>query len=121
MLAKKFVLAAAALAALTAAGLGSASAQPRDRDFRDYGRDNGRYEQRHEWRSDWRNDWRDTRRAFIPRHRVYDTLRMHRFVGIGHPHFMRGQYVVRSYDRFGRIVLVRIDPWTGRFLGVVRI
>jgi hypothetical protein len=117
MLAKKFVLAAAALAALTAAGLGSASAQPRG-DFRDrnsngYGRDNGRYEQRH--------DWRDNRRAFVPRHRVYDTLRMHRFVGLGNPYFMRGQYVVRSYDRFGRVVLVRIDPFTGRFLGVVRI
>jgi hypothetical protein len=111
MLAKKFVLAAAALAALTAAGLGSASAQPRafDRDFRDY----GRYEQR--------RDWRDNRRAFIPRHRVYDTLRMHRFVGLGNPYFLRGQYVVRSYDRFGRVVLVRIDPFTGRFLGVVRI
>ena len=113
MLAKKFVLAAAALAALTAAGFGSASAQPRG-DFRgpDF-RDNGRYEQRH--------DWRDNRRAFIPRHRVYDTLRMHRFVGLGNPYFMRGQYVVRSYDRFGRVVLVRIDPYTGRVLGVVRI
>ena len=117
MLAKKIVLAAAALAALTAAGLGSASAQPRgdfrDRDFNGFGRDNGRYEQRH--------DWRDQRRAFVPRHRVYETLRMHRFVGIGNPTFMGGQYVVRSYDRFGRVVLVRIDPFTGRFLGVVRI
>ena len=112
MLAKKFVMAAAALAALTVAGLGSASAQPRDRDFRNF-RDNGRYEMRH--------DWRDHRRAYIPRHRVYDTLRLHRFVGIGNPYFMRGQYVVRSYDRFGRVVLVRIDPFTGRFLGVVRI
>jgi hypothetical protein len=112
MLAKKFLMAAAALAALTAAGLGSASAQPRnfhDRDFRD----NRRVELRH--------DWRDTRRAYIPRHRVYDTLRLHRFVGIGNPYFLRGQYVVRSYDRFGRVVLVRIDPFTGRFLGVVRI
>ena len=109
MLAKKYLMAAAALAALTVAGLGSASAQPRDRDFRNY----GRYEMRH--------DWRDHRRAYIPRHRVYDTLRLHRFVGIGNPYFMRGQYVVRSYDRFGRVVLVRIDPFTGRFLGVIRI
>jgi hypothetical protein len=112
MLAKKTILAAAALAALTAAGLGSASAQP----FRDYGRDHGRVVVRY----DVRHDWRD-HRAFVPRHRVYDTLRLHRFVGIGNPYFLRGQYVVRSHDRFGRVVLVRIDPYTGRFLGVVRI
>ena len=111
MLAKKILLAAAALAALTAAGLGSASAQPRN--FRDQ----ARIEMRH----DLRNDWRDDRRAFVPRHRIYDTLRMHRFVGLGNPFFLRGQYVVRSHDRFGRVVLVRIDPYTGRFMGLVRI
>src|SRR5690348_10765513 len=101
MLAKKILLAAAALAALTAAGLGSASAQPRN--FRDNG---ARIEMRHDLRSDWRND----HRAFVPRNRVYDTLRLHRFVGLGNPFFLRGQYVVRSHDRFGRVVLVRIDP-----------
>jgi hypothetical protein len=111
MLAKKMFLAAAALAALTATGLSGANAQPRDRDGRDYR--NGRIEMRH--------DWRDQRRAFVPRHRVYNTLRLHRYVGLGNPYFMRGQYVVRSYDRFGRVVLVRIDPYTGRFLGVVRV
>ena len=115
MLAKKIILAAAALAALTAAGFGSANAQPRtfrDNDFRN----NARVEMRYDLRNDWRND-----RAFVPRHRVYDTLRMHRFVGIGNPFFLRGQYVVRSHDRFGRVVLVRIDPYTGRFMGLVRI
>ena len=109
MLAKKTILAAAALAALTAAGLGSATAQPRDM----------RGPARHEMtRGDFRNDFRG---PFVDRRTVYATLRMHRFTGIGDPYFLRGRYVVRSHDRFGRPVLVQVDPWTGRYIGVVRI
>jgi hypothetical protein len=110
MLAKKIILAAAALAALTAAG--SASAQPRN--FR-----GPQVMPRHEvMRGDFRQDFR---RPFVDRRNLYATLRLHRFTGIGDPYFLRGRYVVRSHDRFGRIVLVQIDPWTGRFLGIVRV
>lgn len=114
MLAKKTLLAAAALAALTATGLGSANAQPRDH-YRD--RDI-RVERHVVIHDDFR---RPIARPHVSRTQVYRTLRNHRFVGIGEPRFLRGQYVVRSQDRFGRVVLVRIDPWTGRFMGVARV
>jgi hypothetical protein len=39
---------------------------------------------------------------------------------IGDPYFLGGRYVVRTHDRFGRMILVRVDPWTGAYLGVVR-
>jgi hypothetical protein len=112
MNAKKMLLGALALAALTATGLGAASAQPRhvDRDIR--------VERHVTVERDFRSP---AMRRTVDRADVYRTLRMHRFIGIGQPHFLRGQYVVRSQDRFGRLVLVRIDPWTGRFLGVIRV
>jgi len=110
MFAKKTILAATALAALTAAGLASAQAQPRDlaRDHRGpaYHQQMGRH---------------DFHRPYVARTRVYETLRLHRYIGLGNPYFLQGRYVVRSHDRFGRTVLVQIDPWTGRFIGVVRI
>ena len=115
MNAKKTLLAIAALAALTATGLGSASAQPRNHDR--YGRD-VRVE-RHVVIE--RPAFRPVQRAHVNRAQVYRTLRANRFIGVGNPHFLRGQYVVRSHDRFGRVVLVRIDPWTGRFMGTVRL
>jgi hypothetical protein len=114
MLAKKTLLAAAALAALTATGLGSANAQPRDH-YRD--RDN-RVERHVVIQDDFR---RPIARPYVSRTNVFRTLRMHRYTGLGNPYFWRGQYVVRSHNRFGRVVLVRIDPWTGRFIGVTRI
>jgi hypothetical protein len=106
MFAKKTILAVAALAALTAAGFGTANAQPRRHDVR---------VERHVVVH------RPAVRPYVSRVRVYDTLRMHRFTGLGNPYFLRGQYVVRSHDRFGRTVLVRIDPWTGRFIGIARV
>jgi hypothetical protein len=105
MFAKKTIMAAAALAALTAAGLASAQAQPTHR---------GPVARHEVMRHDFR-------RPYVAHTRVYETLRMHRYVGLGNPYFFHGRYVVRSHDRFGRTVLVQIDPWTGRFIGVVRI
>jgi len=105
MFAKKTIMAAAALAALTAAGLASAQAQPIHR-----GPAAHHQVMRH-----------DVHRPYVAHTRVTQTLRMHRYVGLGNPYFFHGRYVVRSHDRFGRTVLVQIDPWTGRFIGVVRI
>ena len=102
MFGKKIILAATALAALTLAGAGAAGAAP------------------------WNHHRtvvirHDVHRPYVARARVYETLRLHRYAGIGNPYFLHGRYVVRSHDRFGRTVLVELDPWTGRFLGVVRI
>jgi hypothetical protein len=121
MFGKKIVVAATALAALTVAGLGAAdAAQPRDM-ARDHRAPVTRHETvRHET---VRHETvrHDVRRPYVARNRVYETLRAHRYVGLGNPYFVHGRYVVRSHDRFGHVVLVQVDPWTGRFIGVVRI
>jgi hypothetical protein len=97
----KTVLAAASLAVLTAAGIGSAAAQPWDhhRGYRAF--------ERHE---------RLERRAFVDRMRVADALRFHRYRMIGDPYFLHGRYVVRSFNRFGRPVFVQVDPYSGAFI-----
>lgn len=51
---------------------------------------------------------------------VFNTLRMHRIRYVGNPYFSHGRYVVRSYDRFGRVVFVQVNPYTGKFIGFVR-
>jgi NAD(P)-dependent dehydrogenase (short-subunit alcohol dehydrogenase family) len=102
MFAKKTVL--VTLAALTVAGIGAAQAQPLHRTPMAT-----HVAMRHE------------ARPMVARARVMETLRLHRYVGMGEPYFLHGRYVVRSHDRTGRTVLVQLDPWTGRFIGVVRI
>jgi hypothetical protein len=101
----KTLLAAASLAILTAAGLGSASAQPWDhRGDRGHDRFNdnrGRYDQRH---------------AYVDRFRIHQQLRHHRFARVSEPFFFHGRYVVRTHDRFGRVALVQVDPYSGRFI-----
>ena len=59
-------------------------------------------------------------RAFVVKARVFDTLRMHHFRAIADPMFIRGHYVVRSQDRFGHVVFVEVDPYTGAFIGRFR-
>ena len=98
----KSVLAAASLAVLVPAGIGSAAAQPWD-----HGRHYDRAWERHE---------RFEHRAFVNRMRVADTLRFHRYRMIGDPYFVHGRYVVRTHDRFGRIVFVQVDPYSGAFI-----
>jgi hypothetical protein len=93
----KTLLAAASLAILTAAGLGTASAAP--------------------WaRHDFRAHQRMEHRGFVNHWRVAETLRFHRYHMMGNPYFFHGRYVVRVHDRFGRPVLVQIDPYTGAFI-----
>jgi len=101
MFGKKIILAATALAALTMTGAGAAGAAP--------------------WNHHRTVVVREVHRPYVARARVYETLRLHRYVGIGDPYFFHGRYVVRSHDRFGRTVLVQVDPWSGRYVGVVRL
>ena len=103
----KTFLAAASLAVLSAAGLGSASAQAWDR----YG-DHHRAWVRHE---------RFEHRAYVDRMRIAETLRFHRLRMIGDPYFVHGRYVVRTHDRFGRIVFVQVDPYSGAFIREMRL
>ncbi len=105
MFSMKKLLVAASLAVVSVAGIGAASADPRDHDRHDGWRDRGF--ERHE---------RFEHRAYADRVRVFDTLRFHHYRMIGEPYFVHGRYVVRTYDRFGRIVFVQVDPYSGAFI-----
>lgn len=96
----KTVLAAASLAVLTAAGVGSAAAQPWD----------------HGYHNGWRAHERFEHRAYVDRVRLADALRFHHYRMIGDPYFAHGRYVVRTHDRFGRTVFVQVDPYSGAFI-----
>jgi hypothetical protein len=95
----KTLLAAAAMAVAMAAGVSSANAAPWDRHV---------------------DRPMPAHRNFVTHTRVVETLRAHHFRFIADPVFVRGHYVARSYDRFGHIVLVEIDPHTGAFIGRFR-
>lgn len=119
----KTAFAAVALAVVTAAGTFSASAAPA-------GRHEARVEHRMDRRDarfDHRMERRDARfdrrieRRYVDRGRVHSVLWARHYRMIGDPYFLHGRYVVRTHDRFGHVVLVRIDPWTGAFMGVVRL
>ena len=112
MYSTKILLAAAALAV---SGLAStANAAPWDHRDGDH-RDGDRFDHRgpvvrHE-----------VHRPYVERMRIYDTLRFRHYRGIGDPTFIRGHYVVRTINPFGRIVFVEVDPYSGAFLGEFRI
>ena len=99
----KNILTAVSLTALTAAGTASATAAPRHDNWnhRDF-----RHEVRH---------------PIVVRERIFDSLRLHHYRGFGTPTFVRGHYVVKSINRFGRVVFVEVNPYTGVFLGEFRI
>jgi hypothetical protein len=105
----KTLLAAASLAVLTAAGLGTAGAAPWDsyhghamrQDMRDF------HGQR-----DLRGD-----RRIVERERVQSILRFHHLRALGEPSFVRGHYIVRVMGRFGHPRLIEINPYTGTLVG----
>jgi hypothetical protein len=107
MFSMKNILAAASLAVLSAAGIGTAAADPWDHDgWR------ARAGERHE---------RFEHRATIDHMRVAQTLRFHHYWMIGTPYFFDGRYVARTHDRFGRVVFVQVDPYSGAFIGEIRL
>jgi len=60
-------------------------------------------------------------RVVVDHRVVFDTLRFHRIRYVGTPYFVRGHYVVRSFDRFGRVSFVEINPYTGAYVGFIRL
>ena len=38
----------------------------------------------------------------------------------GDPYWFQGRFVIRTYDRFGRPIIVELNPYTGAFVGVIR-
>jgi hypothetical protein len=124
---KKILAAAATAAVLSVAGATSASADD------SYGRDSGRYDNDHyqDTRGDRDNyghrgrdnhgHWRHEHRRFADRDTIFRSLRYHHIRYVGDPYFVRGHYVVRSYDRFGRVAFIEIDPYTGGVIGTIRL
>jgi hypothetical protein len=114
---KKILTAAAAASVLSVAGMTAASADPYDHG-RDYGYHDGGFDRGHDgWRrgGDGRHD------RFADRDRITDALRYRHIRFSGDPFFVRGHYVVRSFDRFGRVVFVEVNPYTGGFIGFIRL
>ena len=123
---KQLLLTAAAAAILSTTGAGMALADPYD-----YGgpghHDSDRHGDRHDGdRHDglrghdryWRQEYRH---GYVDRDRIFFGLRQHHYSRfIGDPFWFHDRYVVRSYDRFGHVVMVEVDPYTGDVIGVVR-
>ena len=123
MFSTKTVFAAAALAVITAAGTMSASAAPGDRHTARVEHRIDRHAARVDHRIDRhaaRVDRRIHHRRYVDRARLNRVLLARHYRVIGDPYFLGSRYVVRTHDRFGHVVLVRVDPWTGAYLGVVR-
>ena len=102
---KKILTAAAAATVLSLAGLSAADAAP----FHGFGyhNDRGRVE-------------RIDRR--IVEHRVvFNQLRGRHIRFTGNPYFVRGHYVVRSFDRFNKVTFVEVNPYTGQIIGFIRL
>ena len=100
----KTILTAASLAVLAAAG--TANAAPWD-NHRPVERRDPYFNRAHQ--------------PIVVRERVYDALRLHHYRGVGDPAFVHGHYVVKSFNRFGRVVFVEVDPYSGAVLGEIRI
>lgn len=101
--------AAVAAVTLTLAGTAAADAAPFHGGFGHGGYGHGGFGYRHEIRR-------------IVDHRVvFDMMRARHMRYIGNPYFVRDHYVVRSFDRFGHVSLVEVNPYTGQIIGFIRL
>ncbi len=104
---KTIVMAAAAALTLGLAAAPAADAAP----FHPAGN--------HAFDRGFRDGWRDRR---IVDHRiVFEQLRGRHIRFAGEPYFVRGHYVVRSFDRFNRVTFVEVNPYTGQIIGFIRL
>ena len=60
-------------------------------------------------------------RRIVDHRVVFDMMRARHMRYFGEPFFVRDHYVVRSFDRFGRVAFVEVDPYTGAIIGFVRL
>src|SRR4051812_22003530 len=60
-------------------------------------------------------------RPVVMRERIFDTLRFNHYRAIGTPVFVRGHYVVKSFNRRGHTVFVEVNPYSGAIVGEFRI
>ena len=111
---RKTLMAVSAISVLAASGATAAYADPHDRH---HDRDRHATVVHHD--RYWRDGYREGR--YVDRDRVFTTLRAHHYARfVGDPYWYDGRYVVRTYDRDGRVIFVEVNPYTGGFVGVVR-
>jgi hypothetical protein len=110
MFSMKNILAAASLAVLAAAGIGSAAAAPWDH----YG--DRRFERHDRYE---RMDYRA--HATVSPWRIAQTLRFRGLRMVSEPTFFHGHMVVRAHDHFGRTLIVHVDPYSGDVMRVIRL
>ncbi|MEI9995678.1 MAG: hypothetical protein WDM91_13870 [Rhizomicrobium sp.] len=105
---KKILTAAAAATILSVAGIGAADAAPFGHGFdrHDDGRGRHRVER--------------VERRVVEHRVVFNTLRARHIRYVGTPYFVRGHYVVKSFDRFGHVKFVEVNPHTGGYIGFIR-
>jgi hypothetical protein len=48
-----------------------------------------------------------------------ETLRFHHYRVVSDPFFFHGRFVVRAHDRFGRPILVQVNPYSGAFIRIL--
>ncbi len=119
---KKTLLTAAAAATLLIATAASAAPHRPDRDHD--GRPDNSWAERHDRdgfndnRNYDRNYNNNHNRRYVNHDRVFEVVRSHHYRYIGEPYWYRGVYVIRTYDPYGRVVLVRIDPYSGAWGGI---
>ena len=132
---RKTLLASATLALVTIAGAAASAApvhaamhpslqnsaaisiQYRAPDPRDFRNDGNFLDNR-----DFRND-RDDRfgRRIVSDRVILANLRAANLRAVSNPRFVRGRLVVQAMGRFGRIMTVEFNPYTGRMIGVIRL
>jgi hypothetical protein len=96
----RLLIAAAALAVSTAAGLGGAVAAP--------------------WEHPAPRVRHEIMRNRDERMRAYESLRLRQYRDIGTPVAAHGRLIVRARNRFGRLVFVEMDPATFAITGEFR-
>jgi Ni/Co efflux regulator RcnB len=110
---KNIILAAAAAVTLTS---GAALAAPAHSAHPIQIADS-RWDRHHDrWDRHDRSD-RFDRRHYVGHDRVYRELRARHYRYVGTPYFYRGHYVVRAYDSRGRLGFVRVNPYSGSYIG----
>ena len=95
MLNTKTLLMAAGLAVAALAGAAPADAAPWN-----HGRHHGPAAQR----------------PVVERVRIVNNLRFNHYRVVGDHYWVRDRYVVRTYNRFGQVVFVQVNPWSGAFI-----
>jgi len=109
---KKILTAAAAATVLSLAGLSAADAAP----YSGFGHGGfGTHNDRGRARVE------RVERRIVEHRVVFNELRGRHIRFTGNPYFVRGHYVVRSFDRFNRVTFVEVNPYTGQVIGFIRL